>query len=129
VSPPDRPSIDFKFLREQIGLAQVLTYLGLLEGLRGPDQQRRGRCPIHGRPGDRARTFSVNLEKNAFQCFDADCSAQGNVLDLWMAVKKLPPYEAALDLAATFNLLRTREEEPVKEPVPGRQRSRKKKPS
>ena len=40
--------------------------------------------------------------------------AQGNVLDLWAAVHKLPLYEAALHLAETFRLPRNREEEPVK---------------
>jgi hypothetical protein len=55
----------------------------------------------------------VHLGKNVFPCFQAACGVQGNVLDLWAAVRGLPLYEAALDLAATFHLHRTREEEPV----------------
>jgi hypothetical protein len=35
------------------------------------------------------------------------------VLDLWAQVKRLPLYEAALDLVETFHLKRNREEELV----------------
>jgi hypothetical protein len=112
-----RPRVDFVFLRPQVTMEQVLTRLGLFEPLRGRGQQRRGPCPIHGQPTDTERTFSVNLGKNLFQCFHAECAAHGNVLDFWAAVHRLPLYEAALHLAATFNLPRNREEELLKEPV------------
>ena len=112
--PNPRPKVDFAFLREQVTMEQVLQHLGLLANLRGRGQQRRGPCPIHGRPDDRQPTFSVNLGKNIFQCFHADCGAQGNVLDFWAAVHHLPVYEAALQLAETFHLPRNREEEPVR---------------
>jgi transposase len=108
-----RPKVDFAFLRQQITMEQVLGHLGLLDQLRGRGQQRRGPCPLHGQPGNSQPTFSVHLGKHLFQCFDADCGAQGNVLDLWAAVHKLPLYEAALHLAETFHLPRNREEEPV----------------
>jgi transposase len=110
---PARPRIDFAFLRQQVSMEQVLRHLGLLEGLRGRGQQRRGPCPIHAQPNDTQPTFSAHLGKHMFQCFHVDCRAQGNVLDLWAAIHKLPLYEAALHLAATFNLPRNREEEPV----------------
>ncbi len=58
-------------------------------------------------------TFSVHLGKNVFQCFDAACAAQGNVLDLWAAIHRLPIYDAALHMASTFHLAVNREEEPV----------------
>jgi len=113
VKPPLRPKVDFAFLREQVTMEQVLERLGLLANLRGRGQQRRGPCPIHSQPNDVQRTFSAHLGKNVFQCFHADCAAQGNVLDLWAAVHRLPVYEAALHLAATFHVPRNREEEPV----------------
>jgi hypothetical protein len=108
-----RPRVDFKYLREQVTMEQVLHHLGLLANLRGRGPQRRGPCPVHSHPGAADRTFSVHLAKNAFQCFHADCAVQGNVLDLWAAIHRLPLYEAALHLADTFNLPRSREEEPV----------------
>jgi transposase len=113
-TPVARPSIDFAFLRQQVSIEQVLRHLGLFDQLRGRGQQRRGPCPVHGQASDRDQTFSVHLGKNAFQCFQADCAVHGNVLDLWAAIHRLPLYEAALHLAATFRLPRNREEEPVK---------------
>jgi transposase len=113
VKPSKRPKIDFAFLRQQVTMEQVLQQLGRLDGLRGRGLQRRGPCPIHGQAPDTQPTFSAHLGKNIFQCFHADCGANGNVLDLWAAVHQLPLYEAALHLAETFHLPRNREEEPV----------------
>jgi transposase len=110
---PARPKVDFAFLRQQVSMEQVLNHLGLLDSLRGRGQQRRGPCPIHGQAGDRQPTFSAHLGKHVFQCFQVECGAQGNVLDLWAALHQLPLYEAALHLAETFQLPRNREEEPV----------------
>lgn len=112
--PTNRPSVDFAFLRQQVGMEQVLRQLGLFDQLRGRGQQRRGPCPVHGQLTDRKNTFSVHLGKNLFQCFNAACAVHGNVLDFWAAYHRLPPYEAALHLAATFQIPRNREEEPVK---------------
>jgi CHC2 zinc finger len=109
-----RPRIDFAFLRAQVSLEQVLRHLSVFAGLRGRLPQLRGCCPVHDPAGTQARTFSVHLGKNVFQCFQAECGAQGNVLDLWAKVQGLPLYEAALHLAETFGLRRNREEEPVK---------------
>jgi transposase len=108
-----RPKVDFAFLRQHITMEQVLQYLDLMPQLHGRGEQRRGPCPVHSHPGDAERTFSVHLGKNAFQCFHADCAVKGNVLDLWAAIHRLPLYEAALHLAETFRLPRSREEEPV----------------
>jgi len=100
---PLRPHVDYAFLRSQISMLRVLEHLRLLEGLRG-SRQRRAACPIHGSEHPRSRTFSVNLDKDVFQCFDASCGATGNVLDFWAALHRLPLYEAALHLAQTFRL-------------------------
>jgi transposase len=112
--PPARPKVDFAFLRQQVTMEQVLQHLGLLDTLRGRGLQRRGPCPIHGQGASTQPTFSAHLGKNVFQCFQADCRAQGNVLDLWAAVHHLLLYEAALHLAETFHVPRNREEEHVK---------------
>jgi hypothetical protein len=91
----------------------VNAYLGCFQLLRGRGQQRRGPCPVHDHAADGKATFSAHLGKNVFRCFQAECAAQGNVLDLWAAVQRLPLYEAALHLAETFRVPRNREEEPV----------------
>jgi transposase len=108
-----RPRVDYAFLRKQISMGQVLAHLGLLSQLRGAGPQRRGPCPLHSHPAAAERSFSVNLHKNTFKCFYSECAVQGNALDLWAAVHRLPLYEAALHLAETFALPRNREEEPV----------------
>src|SRR5260221_84135 len=92
-TPPDaakRPSVDFAFLREQVTISQVLNRLGLLERMHCRGPQLRGPCPIHGQPKDSSRSFSINVCKNIFRCFNVNCKAQGNVLDLWAAIHKLP---------------------------------------
>ena len=109
-----RPKVDFACMREHVTMEQVLQHLGYYASLRGRGQQRRGPCPVHSQPTAPERTFSVHLGKNAFQCFHAECAVKGNVLDLWAAIRRLPLYEAALDLAETFQVPRNREEEPVR---------------
>jgi transposase len=81
-SPAARPHVDFKCLRQQILLEQVLQHLDLLPHLRGSGSQRHGCCPVHSHPADQERTFSVLLGKNAFRCFQKNCGVPGNALDL-----------------------------------------------
>jgi transposase len=116
-----QPKVDFVYLRQQVTMEQVLQQLGVLGYFKGNAQQRRGPCPVHSETPynlpAKKHTCSVQLNKNIFQCFQADCAAHGNVLDLWAAVHRLPIYDAAMHLAETFQLPRNREEEPVLAPV------------
>jgi hypothetical protein len=121
---PASPWISFAAIRQQVSMEQVLKHLGIFDRLRRTGTSRsqfRGTCPIHPSDGQRHRSFSVNLEKQAFRCFYPACAAHGNVLDLWSAVRGLPLRDAAIDLLATFHLDAAsppnREEEPVKEPA------------
>lgn len=111
-----KPALDYAYLRSQIEMRTILDHLGCLETLRGPQAQLRGPCPLHGSSKPGSRNFSVNLEKDIFQCFAPHCQAAGNALDFWASLQQLPLYEAALHLAGTFHLqlTRKREEEPVK---------------
>jgi DNA primase len=95
--------VDFAHLKQQLPLARVLDHLGLTSRLRGAGPQRRCACPIH-RGDQRGRTFSVNLDDNVFQCFDAQCGKKGDVIDLWASVMDMSLRDAALDLARTFHL-------------------------
>jgi len=96
-------AIDFAHLKRQLPPARVLDHLGLAARLKGVGAQRRGPCPIHRGDG-RGRTFSVELEKHAFQCFAKECGAKGDVIDLWAGVHRQSLREAALDLVRTFHL-------------------------
>jgi len=117
---PPRPAsnrrwVDFAWLRQQVTMEQVLSQAGCLPELSRRGSQRRGRCPVHAPPGERDRSFSADLQKNVFQCFHPQCGIHGNVLDFWVAWRRLPLREAALDMAETFHLPchPNREEEPV----------------
>ncbi len=92
------------FLGGQVGLERVLAHVGVLPLLRGSGPQRRGPCPLHAADDPRNRSFSAHLGKQIFQCFHPPCGARGNVLDFWAALHRLPLYEAAQDLARTFQL-------------------------
>jgi transposase len=95
--------LDFAHLKSQLPLSRVLDQLGLSGRLRGGGAQRRCACPIHRGDG-RGRTFSVNLQEGVFCCFDSRCGKQGDVIDLWAAVRQLSLREAAVDLVRTFDL-------------------------
>jgi putative transposase len=94
--------LDFRRLRREVSMAEVLKYLGYFGSLRGSGPQRRGPCPLHDSAEDRHRSFSVNLHKGVFRCFHPPCQAAGNTLDLWAAVHQLPIHHAARHLAQTL---------------------------
>ena len=102
-APGESRALDFAHLKRQLPIARVLDQLGLSARLRGIGPQRRCACPIH-RGDARGRTFSVNLDDNVYQCFDALCQSKGDVIDLWAAARGLPLRAAALDLVHTFGL-------------------------
>jgi hypothetical protein len=95
--------LDFAHLKRQLPMARVFDHLGLSPRLKGSGAQRRCACPIHRGDG-RGRTFSVNLQTNVYQCFDARCQSQGDVIDLWAALHHRDLRAAALDLVHMFGL-------------------------
>jgi hypothetical protein len=96
--------LDFARLRQQISIEQVLRELHWWDCLKGCGPQRRGPCPIHEPSTTQGRCFSVNLDKNVFQCFDASCGVKGNVLDLWAQSQHLSIPQAAENLAQRFDV-------------------------
>jgi DNA primase len=87
--------VDYAAVRSAVSMQQVLDLLGYVPALWQGDQVR-GPCPIHHSKSAESRSFSADLERNAFRCFS--CGAQGNQLDLWCQTQSLPLFEAALDL-------------------------------
>jgi transposase len=104
-SPTACGCVNFAQLRKQISMEQVLRALHAWDGLKGHGAQRRGPCPIHQPAGAEGRSFSVNLHKNVFHCFDASCGAKGNVLDLWAQSHEMTIPQAAHDLAERFGII------------------------
>lgn len=96
-----RRPIDYRTLREQVSLQQVLERINRVS-IRGA--QHRGPCPIHEPAATQGNKFSANLKRQVFRCFDSGCGVQGNVLDLWCSHTKLDLYDAAIDMAKTFHL-------------------------
>jgi DNA primase len=95
------PGIDFRQLRAEITMAEILDLLGFVVVERRGDQVR-GRCPFHEpSAAGRHRTFSANLRRHLFRCFK--CGAAGNQLDLWARVSKQPIHAATLDLCARLH--------------------------
>ena len=68
--------------------------------------QWRGPCPLpnHGRHNDREQTFSVNVQRDIYQCFR--CKSAGNQIDLWAALMWLRYPDAARDLYEHFHGIR-----------------------
>jgi DNA primase len=89
------PGIRFAELREQIPLRDVLDLIGFVPQ-RTSGEQVRGPCPIHRSSSPKSRSFSANLKRNIYQCFE--CGSAGNQLDLYAAVTGLPVFDAAVEL-------------------------------
>jgi DNA primase len=95
------PAIDFRQLRTEITMAEVLDLLGFVTVERRGDEVR-GRCPFHEpSPRGKGRSFSANLRRHLFHCFK--CGAAGNVLDLWARASQQPVHAAAIDLCARLH--------------------------
>jgi DNA primase len=93
--------IDYRQLRAVVSMRDVLNLISFSPTVaRG--NQVRGPCPLHGSKNLKSTSFSASLAKNAYRCFR--CGAAGNQLDLWMAVTKLPLYEAAEELCRRLDL-------------------------
>jgi transposase len=110
-------SIDYPYLRSQINMERILSHLGHFARLRGSGSERRGPCPLHADHRPRSRDFSVNLDKNVYQCFDPECRSKGNVLDFWKSFQKLSLHQAAKHMADTFHLSIQPEQTEKTEPV------------
>lgn len=107
-----RPPIDYAHLRRSVSIEDVLRDLGFWDSMKGSGPQRRGPCPLHDRPDDKYRSFAVNTTSNVYCCFHPECQSRGNVLDLWVAIKNEPLYDAAYEFSHTFAIELTPEKQP-----------------
>ena len=86
------PGIDYRRLRVEIPMRQVLDLIGFQPSSRQGDQLR-GVCPLPACQSSADHKFSVHLDRGIFQCFG--CGAAGNQLDLWALLHDLPLHQAA----------------------------------
>ena len=77
----------------------VLSRYGLLTELKKSGSNLVGCCPIH--KGTNPRQFSVDPERNIFNCF-GNCKSGGNVLDFVAKMENIPVRNAALKLKEWF---------------------------
>jgi DNA primase len=87
--------IDYRALRQQVPMEHVLDLIDYHPTSRR-GHQLRGACPFHDPAHPKPRCFSVELKRGLFRCFE--CGAQGNQLDLWARLRRLPLHAAAQDL-------------------------------
>lgn len=93
--------IDFKALKEQVRIRDVLAHYGYLERLAEKKPgQLVGPCPLHG--GTNGTSFHVDCAKNLWHCF-AECGG-GNVIDLVMKIESCSIRDAGVKLCTWFGL-------------------------
>jgi len=92
--------VDFKEIKENVSMEMVLGRYGLIDLLKKSGNNLVGCCPIH--TGSNTRQFSVNLERNIYNCF-GDCQSGGNVLDFVSRMEEIPLRDAALMVKDWFS--------------------------
>ncbi|WP_420266992.1 CHC2 zinc finger domain-containing protein [Candidatus Magnetominusculus dajiuhuensis] len=91
--------VDFKAVKDTITMEMVLDHYGLTAELKQSGKNLVGCCPIH--QGVNPRQFSVNLDKNIFNCF-GNCNGGGNVIDFASKMENVDTRQAALLLKDWF---------------------------
>jgi DNA primase len=86
------PGIDYRQVRAQVTMRQVLALLGWQPRTQ-QGEQWRGLCPLHGSRSTSSRCFAVHVGRQVYHCFR--CGAGGNTLDLYAAATRQGLYEAA----------------------------------
>src|SRR5450756_995326 len=84
--------VNYKTIKKSVTIEQVLRHYGVWDKLKASGRSMIGCCPIH--QGTNPRQFSVNPEKNIFNCF-GDCQGGGNIIDLVAKLEKCDTKEAA----------------------------------
>jgi len=72
--------VDFKAIKSQVSIAQILERYGVLQTLAnsGNGDRLSGACPIHG--GSNKTHFRVSVSRNCWNCF-GQCHGGGNAID------------------------------------------------
>ena len=111
--------LDFKAIKASIDPYKVLSHFHLLEHLEERGSELVGWCPFGAEHG-KDDSFSVNVEKKAFQCFA--CKARGSLLDLVAKLQNATLREAAHILSVIMGTGEGSEEKKIGRPY-GKQSS------
>jgi DNA primase len=85
--------VDFKQVKADVTMLQILERYQLVETLRQNGDRLSGPCPIH--KGKNPTAFRVSISKNCFNCFGS-CARGGNVIDFVSLMEGVDFREAAL---------------------------------
>lgn len=85
---------DFKTIKAQLSIEQVLAVYGFNKNLKQIGTQLRGPCPIHG--GDNPTAFRAHLSKGIWHCFTS-CGG-GDIVDLVRKIEHCSFAQAARKL-------------------------------
>lgn len=96
-----KPFVDFRAIRAQITMEQVLEHYGVLGTFKRSGSRLSGPCPIHG--GSNPSQFRVDTDKNLWNCF-SECKHGGNVLDFIAKKEDVSIHEAALKACEWFHI-------------------------
>jgi len=109
--------VDYKEIKAKVTMEMVLAHYGLLADLKESGHNLTGCCPIH--KGSNPRQFSVNIERNIFNCF-GNCKSGGNVLDFVSKMEGFSIREAGLLIQKWYlsdQPIPKQEKKPAKEKV------------
>ena len=93
--------IDFRAVKREVTMVQVLEHYGLMSQMIQNGDSITGACPIH--EGNGKTAFRVSISKNCWNCFST-CGCGGNVLDFVAKKEKVSLPKAARLLVEWFNL-------------------------
>lgn len=93
--------VDFKAVKREVSMVQVLEHYGLMSQLRQNGDTITGACPIH--EGNNKTAFRVSISKNCWNCFSR-CGCGGNALEFVSKKENVSLLKAARLLVEWFDL-------------------------
>lgn len=102
----NRPFVDFKAIKQRVGIAEVLARYRV-NLVRVNQTSMRGGCPLPSHSSGSKNTFYVNEGKSVWYCHSESCKkngarAGGNVIDFVSAMESCSPYDAAKRMEEWF---------------------------
>jgi DNA primase len=100
--------VDFATIKANVRIVDVLARRGI--SLRYNGEWGSAVCPLPThKPGDRDKTFQVNVKQNYFKCWSASCNEKagkkgGDVINLVALLENCSEYEAAKKLSEMFHI-------------------------